>query len=325
MKATERVRLGRTDVEVTRLGLGLAPIGGLFTPVGDEVARATVEAAWDLGLRYFDTAPLYGYGLSERRAGAVLSGKPREEFALSTKVGRLLVPGGDAGQQFWAEPSDLAPVFDFSYVGALRSHAESLRRLGVDRVDIAHIHDPDDHFAEAVSGAFPALAELRARGEVGAVGAGMNQTAMLTELARAGDFDCFMLAGRYTLLDQSGQDELLPLCLERGISIIAAGVYNSGLLADPKPGARYDYAPASTALVERAVAIRAVCERHGVPLRAAAIQFPLGHPAVAAVVIGAQDPGQIADNIAMFEWDIPGALWADLKKDGLLPEEVPTP
>ncbi|MFJ2030163.1 aldo/keto reductase [Streptosporangium sp. NPDC087985] len=324
-KATERVRLGRTDVEVTRLGLGLAPIGGLFTAVGDEAARATVEAAWDLGLRYFDTAPLYGCGLSERRTGAVLSGKPREEFALSTKVGRLLVPRGADTQEFWAEPSDLTPVFDFSYAGVLRSHAESLQRLGLDRIDIAHIHDPDDHFADAVSGAYPALAELRARGQVGAVSAGMNQAGMLADLARAGDFDCFMLAGRYTLLDQSGLDELLPLCREKGISVLAAGVYNSGLLADPKPGAHYDYAPADRALVDRALAIRAVCERHGVPLRAAAIQFPLSHPAVASVVIGARSPEEITDNTAMFEWDIPGALWADLKKDGLLPEEAPTP
>ncbi|SCG76998.1 aldo/keto reductase [Micromonospora inositola] len=325
MKATERVRLGRTEVEVTRLGFGLAPIGGLFTAVGDELARATVEAAWNLGLRYFDTAPLYGCGLSERRAGAVLSGKPREEFTLSTKVGRLLVPGGAPEQEFWVEPSELSPVFDFSFDGVLRSHAESLQRLGLARVDIAHIHDPDHHFDEAVSGAYPALAELRARGDIGAVSAGMNQAEMLVDLARAGDFDCFMLAGRYTLLDQSGLAELLPLCLEKGISVLAAGVYNSGLLADPTPGAHYDYAPAERSLIDRALAIRAVCERHGVPLRAAAIQFPLGHPAVASVVVGARDPEQITDNADMFEWEIPDAMWADLKKDGLLPEEVPTP
>ncbi|WCN79364.1 aldo/keto reductase [Micromonospora sp. LH3U1] len=325
MKATEQVTLGRTDVAVTRLGLGLAPIGGLFTAVGDEVAHATVEAAWDLGLRYFDTAPLYGCGLSERRAGAVLADKPRTEFALSTKVGRLLVPGGGDGQEFWAEPTDLAPQFDFSAAGVRRSHAESLARLGLDRIDIAHIHDPDDHLAEAVAGAYPALAQLREAGEIGAVSAGMNQAPALVELAHAGDFDCFMLAGRYTLLDQSGLDELLPVCQEKGISVLAAGVYNSGLLADPRPGAHYDYAPADRELVQRATAIRAVCERHGVPLRAAAIQFPLGHPAVASVVIGARDPQQIADNVAMFEWDVPGALWAELKAEGLLSGEVPTP
>ncbi|SCF26047.1 aldo/keto reductase [Micromonospora mirobrigensis] len=325
MRATETVHLRDTGVTVTRLGLGLAPIGGLFTAVGDQVARATVEAAWDLGLRYFDTAPLYGSGLSERRAGAVLAEKPRDEFTLSTKVGRLLVPGGADRQEFWAESGDLTPAFDFSADGVRRSHAESLVRLGLDRIDIAHIHDPDDHLVEAIAGAYPELARLRAAGEIGAVSAGMNQAPALVRLAQAGDFDCFMLAGRYTLLDQSGLAELLPLCHRRGISIIAAGVYNSGLLADPKPGARYDYAPADPGLVERARAIRAVCDRHGVPLRAAAIQFPLGHPAVASVVVGARDPQQIADNAAMFEWDVPGALWADLKRAGLLADEVPTP
>ncbi|WP_346534211.1 aldo/keto reductase [Micromonospora sp. DPT] len=325
MKATEKVPLGRTGLTVTRLGLGLAPIGGLFTAVGDEVARATVEAAWDLGLRYFDTAPLYGCGLSERRAGAVLAGRPRDEFTLSTKVGRLLVPDGCDRQEFWAESTDLAPVFDFSAAGVRRSHAESLERLGLDRIDIAHLHDPDDHLAEAMTGAYPALAELRATGEIGAVSAGMNQAAGLVTLVREGDFDCVMLAGRYTLLDQSGLAELLPLCARRGVAVLAAGVYNSGLLADPRPDAHYDYAPADRTVLGRAAAIRAVCDRHGVPLRAAAIQFPLGHPAVASVVIGARDPGQIADNVAMFQWDVPGALWADLKAEGLLAEEVPTP
>ncbi|MEU7848953.1 aldo/keto reductase [Micromonospora parva] len=325
MRATERVTVGRTDVVVTRLGLGLAPIGGMFDAVGDDVAHATVAAAWDLGLRSFDTAPLYGCGLSERRAGAVLAGKPRDQFTLSTKVGRLLVPDGGDRQEFWAEPTDLAPRFDFSAAGVRRSHAESLARMGLDRIDIAHIHDPDDHLAEAVAGAYPALAQLRAAGEIGAVGAGMNQAPALVELARTGDFDCFMLAGRYTLLDQSGLDELLPLCQERGISVLAAGVYNSGLLADPRPGAPYDYAPADQALLDRATAIRSVCERHGVPLRAAAIQFPFGHPAVASVVVGARNPDQVADNVAMVEWEVPEALWADLKAEGLLPKEVPTP
>ncbi|TDB74698.1 aldo/keto reductase [Micromonospora sp. KC723] len=325
MQATQLVPLGRTDVRVTRLGLGLAPIGGMFSRVGDEAARVTVEAAWRLGLRYFDTAPLYGCGLSERRAGAVLANRPRAEFTLSTKVGRLLVPGDGRGQDFWAEPSGLVPVFDFSAAGVLRSHAESLERLGLDRIDIAYLHDPDDHVDEAMRGAYPALARLRAAGEIGAVGVGMNQAPTLADLVRAGDFDCVMLAGRYTLLDQSGLDTLLPVCRDRGIAVVVAGVYNSGLLADPRPGAPYDYAPAGRELVERATAIRAVCDRHGVPLRAAAIQFPLGHPAVTSVVVGARDPEQVADSLAMFEWDIPGELWADLKRAGLLPDEVPTP
>ncbi|MEV7228064.1 aldo/keto reductase [Polymorphospora sp. NPDC051019] len=325
MRATDRVRLGHTDVRVTRLGLGLAPIGGLFTPVGDDVARATVDTAWEHGLRLFDTAPLYGAGRSERRAGAALSGRPRAEFAISTKVGRRLVSGGTAEQPFWAEPTGLDPVFDFSYAGTMRSYAESLDRLGLDRIDIAHTHDPDQHFTEAVAGAYPALAELRERGAVGAVGAGMNQAPMLADLVRATDLDCVLLAGRYTLLDQSGLAELLPLCHERGVAVLAAGVYNSGLLADPRPGAPYDYAPAPPDLVDRALALRDVCRRHRVPLRAAAIRFPLGHPAVTSVVVGARSPDEVADAVAMFGWEIPGAFWVDLKRTGLLPADVPTP
>jgi D-threo-aldose 1-dehydrogenase len=325
VKPGERIRLGRTDVEVTRLGLGLAPIAGLYTAVPAEQAYATVERAWELGVRYFDTAPLYGYGRSERLAGHVLAGKPRAEFTLSTKVGRRLVTTGDAGQEIWAEPGEAAPVWDFSASGTLRSYAESLERLGLDRVDVLHIHDPDDHYAEALANTRPALVELRAQGRIGAVSAGMNQAAMLADFARTGDFDCLLLAGRYTLLDQSGLTELLPLCAELGISVIAGGVYNSGLLAAPVPGARYDYLPAPAGMLDRALAAQEICVRHGVPLRAAAIQFPLGHPAVASVVIGARSPAEVDDAIAMFSVDIPGQVWRDLRRAGLLPQEVPVP
>jgi D-threo-aldose 1-dehydrogenase len=321
----ERVRLGRTDVQVTRLGLGLAPLAGLYTAVGDEEAYATVERAWDLGIRYFDTAPLYGNGLSERRAGHVLAGKPRAEFTLSTKTGRRLVPSGGAGQEIWAESTDLAPVWDFTPEGTARSYAESLDRLGLDRVDVLHLHDPDDHYTEAVSGALPALVELRAQGRIGAVSAGMNQVEMLTAFARTDGFDCFLLASRYTLLDQSGLRELLPLCAERGISIIAGGVYNSGLLADPRPGATYDYVAVPADILARALALRDVCSRHGVPLRAAAIQFPAAHPAVASVVIGARSAAEVADAVEMFSLELPGQLWRDLQAAGLLPEEAPVP
>ena len=325
MQATDRVTLGRTGVTVTRLGLGLAPIGGLFTAVGESTAQACVAEAWKWGVRFFDTAPLYGHGLSERRAGAALTGRERAGFTLSTKVGRLLVPGRADPGDIWAEPTGLAPVFDFSAAGVLRSHTESLARLGLDRVDIAHIHDPDDHMGEAVTEAYPTLARLRAAGEIGAIGAGMNRAAPLADLVRATGLDCVLLAGRYTLLDQSGLDELLPLCRQRDVPVLAAGVYNSGLLADPKPGAPYDYRPADPDRLRRALAIRSVADRYGVPLRAAAIQFPLGHPAVASVIVGARDAAQVADSVAMFEWEIPGAFWADLKRAGLLPEEVPTP
>jgi D-threo-aldose 1-dehydrogenase len=318
MNPVERVRLGRTNVHVTRLGLGLAPLGGLFTPVGADVARSTVEHAWQLGIRFFDVAPLYGNGLAERRAGPVLAGKPRDEFVLSTKVGRLLRPGGTDRQDIWAEPADVTPVFDFSRGGVLRSYDESLDRLGLARAEVLHLHDPDLHFGEAVREALPALAELREQGRIDAVSAGMNQAGMLADLVRTGAMDAVLLAGRFTLLDQSGADELLPLCLDRGVSVIAAGVFNSGLLADPRPGAWFDYAPADPALVERALRLREVCRRHGVPLRAAAIQFPLTHPAVTGVLVGARTPAEVEDAVRMAAAPIPGTLWPDLRAEGLI-------
>jgi aryl-alcohol dehydrogenase-like predicted oxidoreductase len=330
MDASAPVKLGNTDLVVTRLGIGLAPVGGLYKPVGDETGVATVDRAWERGLRLFDTAPLYGYGLSERRAGMALAKRPRDEYVLATKVGRLLEPGGDDTQDIWPEApvTGVAPRFDFSYDAVRKSLESSLERLGLDRVDVLHIHDPDDHFDEALAGTYRALADLRRAGVIGAISAGMNQAPMLARFVReAGDpgFDCFMLAGRYTLLDQSGLDELLPLCAERGIGVMAAGVYNSGLLGNPSPKSHYDYAAPPEPLLSRALAIKAVCERHGVPLRAAAIQFPLGHPAVTTVVIGARSPQQLDDNVEMFEHPIPGALWTDLKSEGLLPAHVPTP
>jgi D-threo-aldose 1-dehydrogenase len=325
-------RLGGSDVVVTRLGLGTAPIGNLYRPVSDAEAVAVVARALELGIRFIDTAPLYGNGLAESRLGAALAGVPRGAYALATKVGRLLVPGAerdpgqlDDGQTIYRETPGLAPVFDFSAAGARRSLEESLSRLGLDRVDVLHVHDPDDHPGEALGGAFRALDQLRAAGVVGAIGAGMNQAPMLVRFAREARPDCFLLAGRYTLLDQSGLDELLPLCAERGISVIAGGVYNSGLLADPRPGAPYDYVPAPAALVERAQAIGVVCARHGVPLKAAAIQFPLGHPAVTTVLTGCQSVAEVEENVAMFEHPIPAALWADLRTAGLLAERVPVP
>jgi D-threo-aldose 1-dehydrogenase len=322
----KRVAFGRTDLTVTRLGLGLAPIGGLYEAVTDEQASATIDRAWQRGLRLFDTAPLYGYGLSERRAGAALRDRPRAEFVLATKVGRLLVPGGVEMQPMWVDPpEEVGPQFDFSYAGAMRSFESSLERLGLDRIDILHIHDPDEHYDEALAGAYRALRDLRDQGVIGAVSAGMNQAAMPARFAREADFDAFLLAGRYTLLDQSGLAELLPLCAERGIAVIAAGVYGSGLLADPRPGAYYNYAPASPALVRRALDLQAICQRYGVPLRAAAIQFPFGHPAIASVVVGANTPAQVDDAVDAFDTEIPPDLWAELKAAGLLPEGVPTP
>jgi D-threo-aldose 1-dehydrogenase len=329
MDPAQKVRLGHSDLQVTRLGLGTAPLGGLYSEVPDERAAATVDRAWELGLRVYDTAPLYGYGLSERRLGAALQGRPRDEYVLATKVGRRLVPLGSSGasvaQDVFVEESGFEPVFDFSYDATMRCLSESLRRLGVDRVDVLHIHDPDDHYRQALDGAYRALHELREQGVIGAVSAGMNQSAMLTRFATDAEFDCFLIAGRYSLLDQSALADLLPVAAERQISIIAGGVYNSGLLADPRPGATYDYQPAPAELIERAQAMGAVCERHGVPLKAAAIQFPLGHPAVATVVVGARSVAEIEENAAMFTHPIPDELWSELKAEELLPEGVPTP
>jgi len=309
------VQLGQTGVPVTRLGLGLAPIGGLYSAVGDDAAYATIEAAWAAGVRFFDTAPLYGHGLSERRTGHALSSHPRSSFTLSTKVGRRLRSLPPASSDVWDEPLDQSIYWDFSGPGAVRSLEESLDRLGLDRVDVLHMHDPDDHYAEAVAGALPALVTLRSEGRIGAVSAGMNQAPMLADFVRTGLLDCVLLAGRYTLLDQSGLDELLPLCSARGVSVIAAGVFNSGILAG---GSTFDYAPASPAVVARVDAIRAVCDRHGVPLRAAAAQFPLRHPAVACILLGLRSPAEVQDAVATLAYDIPEDLWQELAKAGLI-------
>jgi D-threo-aldose 1-dehydrogenase len=336
---TERRRVGLTDLEITLLGLGGASIGGLFTPVADEDALATVDRAWDLGIRYFDTAPLYGYGTSERRIGRALRGRPRDEFVLSTKVGRLIRPsdripaGADVDRQelggredaFYASTGTVRPVFDYSRDGVERSIEESLERLGFDRVDIALIHDPDEHWPAAIGNAYPALHRLREQGTIRAIGAGMNQAAMLARFAREGDFDVFMLAGRYTLFDQDGLTELLPLCLERGIGVVVAGVMNSGILARPRRGAHLDYRPAPAAAIERARRLESVCARHGVPLKAAAIQFPLAHPSVTALVAGVRTVAHLDEYPALMEVAIPGALWEDLRNEGLLQSSAPTP
>jgi D-threo-aldose 1-dehydrogenase len=322
----ERVRLGRTALTVTKFGLGTAPLAGLFEPVDEAQGLGVIERAWNKGIRFFDTAPLYGYGLAEMRVGTVLRRKPRDEFVLASKVGRLLRADAppEPGQAYRGTPA-VNPVFDFSYEGVMRSVDESLERLRLDRIDVLHIHDPDDHYDQAINGAYRALDRLRTDGVIGAVSAGMNQAEMLTRFAREANFDCFLLAGRYTLLDQIALKELLPECVKRGIAIIAAGVYNSGILADPKPGAHYNYQAAPPELIERAQRIRDVCARHGVPIKAAAVQFPLGHPAVTCVVVGCRSEQQLVESIEMFEVNIPSTLWNDLKAEGLLPIETPIP
>jgi D-threo-aldose 1-dehydrogenase len=310
-------RLGRSPVRVTELSFGAAAIGGLYTAVSEDDARAAVDAAWDGGIRAFDTAPHYGLGLSERRLGAALRHRPRDEYVISTKVGRLLdpaAPGVPAGQdtEGFAVPARYVRRFDYSADGVRRSLEASLERLGLDRVDIALIHDPDDHAEQAFREAYPALEKLRAEGTVRAIGAGMNQSAMLTRFVTDTDVDAVLVAGRYTLLDRGAGRELLPAARRRGVAVIAGGVFNSGVLAGPVAGATYDYQPAPPETIAAARRLAAACARYGVPLRAAAARFPLTHPAVASVLIGVRSAAEVADALALRALDIPAALWDSL-------------
>jgi D-threo-aldose 1-dehydrogenase len=312
-----------------RLGLGCAQLGNLYRAMSDENARAVVDTAWARGIRYFDTAPHYGLGLSERRLGAALAGRPRDEYVVSTKVGRLLVgnPGG-AGErdtEGFDVPRTLVRRRDYSRDGVLRSLESSLTRLGLDRVDIAFVHDPEDHVDEALAGALPALVELRDQGVLSGIGLGMNLDAVLAEFVRRADVDVVMIAGRYTLLEQPALNDLLPLCAERSVRVMAAGVFNSGILATPAPGGTYDYEAAPAALVERARRIASVCARHGVELPQAAIALPAAHPAVDHVVLGASTPAQVSANAERAGRPVPHALWADLVAEGLLRADTPIP
>jgi D-threo-aldose 1-dehydrogenase len=311
-------RLGRSPVHVTELSFGGAAIGNLFTAVSDDEARAAVDAAWDGGIRTFDTAPHYGIGLSERRLGDALRHRPRDEYVLSTKVGRLLEPAGTGGTGPGRDPGGFdVPAtqvrrFDFSADGVRRSLEASLARLGLDRVDIALIHDPDDYGEQALREAYPALEKLRAEGVVRAIGVGMNQAELLTRFVTETDIDVVLAAGRYTLLDRSAADTLLPAAQRRGVSVIAAGVFNSGLLARPEAGATYDYQAAPDSLIDRARRLEQACARFGVPLRAAAARFPLTHPAVASVLIGARSAAEVNDAVRLRTLDLPPALWLAL-------------
>jgi D-threo-aldose 1-dehydrogenase len=296
------------------MGFGAAPIGNLFRAVSDEQARQCVDAAWDSGVRLFDTAPHYGLGLSERRVGAALRG--RSGYVLSTKVGRRLVPGDPAPDtEGFDVVSGLRRVWDFSRDGVRRSLEESLVRLGLDRIDLALIHDPDEQVEAALTEAYPALAELRSQGVVKAIGLGMNQWRVPLRFVEETDLDAVMLAGRYTLLDQSGLP-LLDACAARGVQVLAAGVFNSGLLATDEPSGTFDYLPAPGALLERARELARVCARHGVPLPQAAIAFPARHPAVSTVVLGARSAEEVRRNAALRARPVPDALWEELGLSG---------
>jgi D-threo-aldose 1-dehydrogenase len=315
-------------MDVGRLSLGCAPLGNLFKGVDPAVANATLRAGLDAGITLFDTAPLYGVGLSEARVGEVLSTVPRDSFRIATKVGRLLVPndpGAPKEPSIYEDGLDLHPVFDFSADGVHRSLEASLERLGLDHVDIVHVHDPDRHLDQAIAEAFPALRRWRDEGVVGAIGAGMNYSAPLTRIVREADVDCVLAAGVYTLLDQSALDDLFPACEETGTRVIAAAVFNSGVLADPSDDATFFYSPASPSILARARAMQSVCDRYGAPLAAAAMQFAAAHPVVETVLVGMRSPEEVAANVAAFNTPIATDVWAELKAEGLLPAHVPTP
>ena len=333
-----RRRIGRTDVEVTELGFGGASIGELFDRVPERDAYDSIAAAWDAGVRYFDTAPWYGRGLSELRTGSGLRDHPRADYALSTKVGRWLRPASDdvfeRGPWVGGAPNEV--VFDYSYDGIMRSVEGSRLRLGITRFDLALIHDLDrlyfdaptwdSHFRDLTTSGWKALEELRDSGQVRAVGAGINALGLIPRFLEALDLDAFLVAMPYTLLRQEILDEEFPAAAARGVGFVIGAVFQSGILATGAiEGAMSDYAPATPDVLERVRRIEAVCARHGVPLPAAALQFPLGHPSVAAVIPGAFHPDQVRRNVAAFRHPIPADLWAELKHEGLLRADAPVP
>lgn len=317
-----RHRLGRTDAWVTPVGFGGASLGNLYRETTETEVEGAVSAAWDEGIRAFDTAPHYGLGLSERRLGAALAAYPRDEYQVSTKVGRLLVPNPNPGGQdeSFAVPDDLMREWDFSRDGVRRSLESSLQRLNLDRIDTVFVHDPDVAYAGAAREGLEALAELKAEGLVTAVGVGTNDSAGLAELLDDGLIDVVMLAGRYTLLEQGALESVLEPAVAAGASVIAVAVYNSGLLAAPRPpaDATYDYQPAPAELLARANRLADACERHGVTLPVAALAFPLRHPAVVAVALGMRNATQVRQNVERFRAEVPEALWSELVADGLV-------
>jgi D-threo-aldose 1-dehydrogenase len=326
------VRLGDTDLFVPRVGLGTAALGNFLQAMSDADAVAVISRALASGVRYIDTAPLYGHGLAEQRVGLAIASTPHTGLAVSTKVGRLLRAGAPRdetqyhdGISFYKEVPPTGPTWDFSYDGVRQSVQESLERVGTGRFDVLHMHDPDNHLEQAATTGYRALRDLRAEGMVTAIGAGSNRSAPLAELISACDLDVVLLAGRYTLLDQSSLADLLPLCESRGVSVVIGGVFNSGILIDPVPGALFNYLPADYALLAKARAIREICDKHDVPLAAAALQFPLAHPRVCTVLVGPRAIGELETDLSLFELRIPARLWADLRQAGLLDADVPIP
>jgi D-threo-aldose 1-dehydrogenase len=336
--AIARRSLRTVQLELTELGFGAAAMGNLYAPVSDAAARETLDAAIGAGFGYFDTAPYYGFGLSERRVGDAVREDPG--LVLSTKVGRLLEPDASPVEHaerhgFWS-PMPFRPVFDYRYDAVLRSFEDSLQRLGLARVDILYVHDigrlthgeaAASYMAQLIDGGgLRALERLRASGLIRAVGIGVNEIEICCELLNLTQLDVILLAGRYTLLEQQAVTDLFPLCERVGTSIVVGGPYNSGILAEGVGGsgtAYYNYGPAPSAIVERVRRIERICDRHGVPLKAAALQFPLGHPVVASVIPGLRSPAQVQETTDLYRLPIPADLWSDLRREGLLVDEAP--
>jgi D-threo-aldose 1-dehydrogenase len=339
MKIRHFERIANGGLDFTELGFGTAPLGNLYRAISDDDANAILEKAWETGVRYYDTAPLYGLGLSETRVNRFLRGKRRDDYVLSTKVGRLLracKPEERTGIGKFFDTPSRREVYDYSYDGVMRSFEFSLERLGVDRVDILFAHDidifnhgskeaADARIDEFMRSGYGALISLRDQGVIKAIGGGINEWQVAQTLAERGDFDLFLLAGRYTLLEQEALDSFLPLCEKRGIGIVLGGPYNSGILATgAKPGAYYNYDAAPQDILDRVSRIEAVCKRHGVKLIEAALQFPLSHPSVVSVIPGGQRVAEVESNRALLDARIPAGLWAELKAEKLLREDAPS-
>lgn len=337
MSPDHRIKFGRVALDVTAFSFGAAPIGNFMRPIDEDTSKAMVDRAWAAGARFFDTAPMYGHGLSELRLGAALRERPRDDYVLATKVGRLLRPAPKARIDFapWVDAAPFEIVFDYSYDAVMRSIEDSLQRMAVERIDIAYIHDIDRFtrgddqpavFETAMDGAWRALAKLRDDGVVKAIGVGVNEWEVCKAALERRDFDCFLLAGRYTLLEQEALDGFLPLCVERGAAVVVGGGFNSGILATgAKAGAKYNYAPAPEPVLAKVRRIEAVCAAHQVALPAAALQFVVAHPAVASFCAGTRTVAQLEQNLDWFSAPIPAAFWTDLKSQGLLREDAPTP
>jgi len=337
MDPAQKNKFGRVDLEVTAFSFGTAPIGNIFREIDEETSDAMIQTAWDAGVRFYDTAPMYGHGLAELRTGHSLRWKDRDAFVLSSKVGRVLRPARKADIDYapWTNAGRFTMHFDYSYDGTMRAFEDSLQRLGLERMEICFIHDIDVFtrgdeqpavFKQAMDGSWRALSALRDQGVVKAIGVGVNEWKVCQDALEQRDFDCFLLAGRYTLLEQEALDSFLPLCEKRGAAVIVGGGFNSGILATgAREGAKYNYAPAPDAILQRVARIEEVCATHSVPLPAAALQFVVAHPAIPSFIAGTRTVAQLKSNLAWFSQPIPSEFWAELKSRKLLREDAPVP